>query len=1043
MPGSYISRYKVYGAPDKISDFKYLADVDATEAVIKHKKSARNLYYSVSAVSGFSVEGEQSNVREDDFQIGYAHYRNKDFARAETVFAQAYQRDNSHAETLKYLGLVVMELDKTETAAAYFRELTLLPGYEVEGLNLQIKALVGMKDYVTAKAVVDKVIADNTASIETIVYCGELSLIMGDAIGAVTCLEQALEKDPKNAKAHFFMGKAYIKLGIIDKGMAEFKTSVAINPRDADIWYQNGLIYQELKKYKGAGASFRNTLKLRPDFYEARLALAMLYLELKQYDKAKNIAIKLAGNKDTAAQGQYLLGLTALATNQQGQALLALTKSTRADPTNAVAWLALVDVYIKMGQNDKVRGALESAVKGDDKSFDAAYRLGKLDFGARKYAASVNNLDKAVSIQPDHYGARYKLAYAQYRAGKYRQAGNHAASAVKLQPENYAPLALRASIANKQGKTGQAIDLIKQAMKLKKNSATLYTTLGSFYAENTLFDKAKVALDRASTLDPSMDKPYVLLGILYSKRRLFDQSIAAYDKAVKLKPSPENKRALEAAYAQKKKSMDFGANAPRLALTDLRLNKIFSAAYKQYSKKPIGYVNVQNKGAQNYSNLKLTFSVKGYMDFPSTKDIPVLRAGSTLKVPLFATFNNRVLEIDEDTGVQTEVAIKYTRDGRSDSIKVTQPMTIYGKNAIVWGQPNMVGSFVTPKDDTLRDFVRQAFNENKPEAGVISRPVLTAMTMFDVFTAHGIRYVVDPNSPYSNLSETSVDYVQFSRETLKFKSGDCDDLSVLMSTALENLGVETAILDVPGHLLMMFNTGISQSDRHQVSANDSLLVIRRGQVWIPVEATMIGTTFLEAWSEGARKYHEYASRKQLKIISMKTAWREFSPVTLKPASYTLVVPDRSQVLPIIGREKNLLLKKSLDTLVTPYRAMAQMDPLNTDARMQVAIIYAKNGLYRAAEKEFDKILDADPDNSAVYNNRGNIYFNKKDFERAIESYAYAEQLASSDAGVKMNLSMAHYKLGDLQMATGKYKEARRIDSDVNKRYSGFIKLLNQ
>ena len=1043
VPGSYVSRYKVYGAPNKTSEFKFLADVGVTEAVIKHEQAARNFYYRVSAVSGFSVEGEQSNVRDDDFQIGYAHYRNKDYAKAEAIFSKSYQQNSGHGEVLKYLGLSAMELGKVDTAVGYFRELTMLPGYEAEGLNYQIKALVGMEDYVAAKAIVDKVIADNTASTDTIVYCGELSLIMGDAVGAEECLSKALKKEPKNVKAHFLMGKAYIKLGIVKEGIAEFRKAVSINKRDADVWYQAGVVYTELKKYKSADACFRNAIKLRPGFNEARLALAKNYLDQKQYDKVKNIALKLAGNAETAAKGQYLLGLTAFATGQDGQALLALTKSTRADPSNAAAWLALIDVYIKMGQNEKVRDALVSAVKGDEKSFAAAYRLGELDFDAQNYAESARSLEMAVKLKPDHYGARYKLAYAQYRNGAYQQADNHAASAVKLEPKNFAPLALQASIANKQGKTGKAIDLIRRAMGLKKNSATLYTTLGSFYADNSLFDQAKAALDKASTLDTSSAKPYLLLGALYSKRRLFDQSIKAYDKAVKLNPSPENQQALDAAYAEKKRSMEFGSNAPQLALNDLRLDKIFSAAYKQYSKKPIGYVNVQNVGSQNYNNLKLTFSVKGFMDFPSTKEIPVLNAGSTLKVPLYATFNNRVLDIDEDTGVQTEVAVQYTRDGRKDSIKVTQPMTIYGKNAIVWGQPNMVGSFVTPKDDVLRDFVRQAYNENKPEADVINSSLLTAMTMFDVFTAHGIRYVVDPNSPYSNLSETSVDYVQFSRETLKFKSGDCDDLSVLMSTALENLGVETAILDVPGHLLMMFNTGVSQAERHQVSANDELLVIRKGQVWIPVEATMIGTTFLEAWSEGARKYHEHAANKKLTVIPMRTAWSEFTPVTLKPAGYTLVVPDKSQVAPIIVREKNLILKKSLDNLVAPYRAMVKMDPTNAEARMQVAIIYARHGLYSAAEKEFDEILDMDPDNSAVYNNRGNIYFNKKDFERAIESYAYAEQLASNDAGVKMNLSMAHYKLGDLQMANSKYKEARRIDSAVNTRYAGFIKLLNQ
>jgi hypothetical protein len=451
---------------------------------------------------------------------------------------------------------------------------------------------------------------------------------------------------------------------------------------------------------------------------------------------------------------------------------------------------------------------------------------------------------------------------------------------------------------------------------------------------------------------------------------------------------------------------------------------------------------VQNISAQDYGNLKLTFTIKGYMDFPATTEIPMLKANSIEEVPLRATFNNKILEIDEDTGVQVEVAVNFIRDGRNDSINVTQPMTIYGKNAIVWGRTNMVGSFVTPKDDTLRDFVRTALNENKPKADAIDRTLLTAMTLFDVLTAYGIQYVIDPNAPYSSVSETSVDYVQFSRETLKLKSGDCDDLSVLMSTGLENMGIETAILDVPGHLLMMFNTGLAESDRQQISLDDDLLAIRDGKIWIPVETTMIGTTFAEAWAEGARKYHEYQAKDKLKVIPLKTAWAEYKPVTLKPATYSLKIPEKAHVSPIVNREKKLLLEKSLDRLVRPYRAMVSVDPGNIKARMQVAIIFAKYGLYEAANEEFEEILAVEPNNSAVFNNRGNIYFSKTDYERALESYSYAEKLAVNDAGVKMNLSMAHYKMGDLRLASGKYEEAAMIDSGVGKKYAGYIKLLS-
>jgi tetratricopeptide (TPR) repeat protein len=1042
VPGSYISRYKVYASREEAGPFKYLTDVDGLEAVVKHKSAFTNRFYQVSAVSGFSVEGKASNIREDAFQAGYAYYRDMKYVKAEEIFGESYEQDKKNGEVLKYLGLSAMELGKTEDAVAYFRELSMLEGYQVEGMNLQVKALVGVKDYVGAKAVIDKVIADNTATVDTIVYCGELSLIMGDAIGAVTCLEEALQVDDKNIKAHFLIGKAYVRLGIPDKGLAEFEIAVSIDPENAEVWYQSGVVYQEMGKHDSAVISLTKALELKPDYGEAQLALARSHLELKQYDQVRNIAIKLAGKKETAAEGQYLLGITALATDQHGQALLALNKSTRADPTNAAAWLALVDVYIKMNQNTKVRGALVSAVEGDKSSFEAAYRLGVLDFEAGQYAEAAASLEIASNLKPDNYDARFKLADAQLRSGAYNQAAANAAIATKLKPDSPWPLALQANIANKQGKNGKAIDFVKQAMAIEKNSALLHTKLGSFYVENSMFDQAKGTLEKAALLDATSAAPYVLLGGLYSQRRLFDESIAAYDQAVKLDPSAENKLALDTAYAEKKKSLEFKSNAPQIVLKDLRIDQVFSAAYKQYASDPVGFVKVQNTSAQDYGNLKLTFTIKGYMDFPATTEIPMLKANGVEEIPLRATFNNKILEIDEDTGVQVEVAVNFIRDGRNDSINVTQPMTIYGKNAIVWGRTNMVGSFVTPKDDTLRDFVRTALNENKPKAKAIDRSLLTAMTLFDVLTAHGIQYVVDPNAPYSSVSETSVDYVQFSRETLKIKSGDCDDLSVLMSTGLENMGIETAILDVPGHLLMMFNTGLPESERQLISLDDDLLVVHEGTVWIPVEATMVGTTFAEAWAEGARKYHDHLAKSELKVIPLKTAWEEYKPVTLKPAGYTLKVPEKTHVSPIVDREKKLLLEKSLDRLVRPYRAMVSVDPSNIKARMQVAIIFAKNGLYEAADKEFEEILSVEPKNSAVFNNRGNIYFSKTDYERAIESYSYAEKLAANDAGVKMNLSMAHYKMGDLQLASAKYEEAAMIDNGVGKKYAGFIKLLS-
>ncbi len=1043
VPGSYISRYKVYGSDSKTGPFKYITDVGGTEAQVEHKDKPAKEFYRVSAVSGFGVEGEASNIREDIFQVGYALFADKKYDDAMVAFKKAYDEDHNNGALLKYLGQTSMQLGQVQEAVEYFRELTQMPGYEAEGRNLQVKALVAVKDYVAAKAVIDRAIADNTASVDTIVYCGELSMKLDDAIGAVNCLETALKKQPDNIKAHFLMGQAYVKLGIIDKGLKEFKTAVSLDPKNAEVWYQNGNLLEGMGKHDEAIVSLKKAVELKPDYSDAQLALARVHFELKHYDEVRTIAIRLAGQKATEAEGDYLLGITSLAANKNGEALLALNKATRADANYTAAWLALADTYIRMKQTDKVRPALVSANKADANSFVAAQRLGLLDYEAGDYAKAAQSLEHAAVLKPDDYDTQYKLADAEYHNGNYKQADAAASSAVRLKPDAWEPLLLQANIANRQGKNGKAIGLVKEAMAKQPDSAVLTTRLGDLYSENSMFDLAKTTLEKASLLDPTSAKPFVLLGALYMHTRSYDDAIAALDKAVSIDATPANKLALDTAYAEKKKSLEFKSNAPHIVFEEVKLNRVFSAAYKQYADKPVGTVVIKNSGAQDYGNLKLTFAIKGYMDYPTTIDIPELKANSQQSIELNASFNNKILDIDEDTGVQAEIALNYIRDGQNDAVTITQPMTIYGKNAIVWGESDMVGSFVTPKDNVLSDFVRTAINENKPRDRIINNSLLTAMTLFDVFGAHGIRYEADPNTPYSKLSDTSVDYVQFGRETLKVKSGDCDDLSVLMSASLENLGIETAILDVPGHLLMMFNTGLPEAKRSQISLDDDLLALRDGMVWVPVEATMIGQSFAEAWAEGARKYHKYEASHQLKVTTLAQAWKEYKPVTLKPAAYTLTVPPTSLVEPVVTREKNILLEKTLDRMVSPYRTMANLDPSNIKARMQIAIIYARYGLYEKAEHELDEIQKIEPDNSAVQNNRGNIYFSKGDYERALENYSYAEKLDSNDAGIKMNLSMAYYKQGNLQQASEKYAEAKVIDATVSKKYEAYAKLLSK
>lgn len=197
---------------------------------------------------------------------------------------------------------------------------------------------------------------------------------------------------------------------------------------------------------------------------------------------------------------------------------------------------------------------------------------------------------------------------------------------------------------------------------------------------------------------------------------------------------------------------------------------------------------------------------------------------------------------------------------------------------------------------------------------------------------------------------------------------------------------------------------------------------------------MISTTFSEAWAEGARKYRKWNQQEKLQVIPLKDAWRRYVPVTLAPAKYSLAPPIGNEVKALVDRERTVLISKSLDRFLVTYRSLLHNKPDDINARMQIGIIYGRNGLHDLASKEFDRVLQVSPQNSAAHNNRGNLYYIKGDYDRALEAYREAEAIDPKDGGIKVNLALVYYKLGNLDEAIAKHGEAVALDENIAKKY---------
>jgi sugar lactone lactonase YvrE/fibronectin type 3 domain-containing protein len=476
-------------------------------------------------------------------------------------------------------------------------------------------------------------------------------------------------------------------------------------------------------------------------------------------------------------------------------------------------------------------------------------------------------------------------------------------------------------------------------------------------------------------------------------------------------------------------------NAAPLEIEVVKLRDIFSNTYKIYEQDGVGRIKLTNNTNKPMENIKVSFSLMNFMDFPTEVKISKLLPSQSEEVTLKAVFNNNILTMTEDSSIQVMVEASYFEDGKKVSFSKNPTITVYDKHRMTWDEHDRVASFVTPKDAPVMNFARSIatqFSETKDESQL-------AAALFDAMGTIGITYILNPINPYqvslakteTTLKTDTVDYVQYPRETLEHKSGDCVDLVTFYSSALESMGIPTLMLEVPDHILMMFSTGINADPDGYTM--DDMYVIHDGKVWIPVEVTVVGKSFIKAWELGAAEYYKWKG-KGLSVLDVQNSWNTFKPATLPNSTFKAVNITSGDIEKKFPGDFMSVLKISSRTKTRRYLQSIEKDPADMDAHLQMGIILAKVGDRAEAMKYFDVVIAADPKNAAALNNRGNVHMLNENFAEAQKDYHAASQTSPDDPYVWINLAKAYKATKDTKNAKAAFVKAQRLDPSMKIKY---------
>ena len=462
---------------------------------------------------------------------------------------------------------------------------------------------------------------------------------------------------------------------------------------------------------------------------------------------------------------------------------------------------------------------------------------------------------------------------------------------------------------------------------------------------------------------------------------------------------------------------------------------VFPVLYSWYETNPFGTITITNEEDAKIQDVRVSFYQPQYMGHPNVCGvIDQLGKGESLDVNLTAFFNEHMLEMTEKNDTQAIINIEYTCLGQKRNCEYAMVVPVYGRNNMSWSDDRRASVFVSSKDPAamwFAKYIASIAHENMRNG--VPDNIQYAMAIFDTLDQFGLNYVIDPSSAFEdNVGTESIDFLQFPYQTLMYRGGDCDDISILVCSLFEAIGINTAFITIPGHIYMAFDSGLYKREAVEQFGSLDNFIVHGSEVWVPLEITLTDEGFNKAWRVGAREWKVAERNGTAALYKMRDSWQVYKPVNVPDAGASFTLPDPDIVAKIFSHSVDEWILREIEPKIQGYNAILAK---RKDDRIQNSLgaLYARYGLFSQAEEQF-RPLRRKGYMPAILNT-ANMYFAKKDYERAEKWYKEVLKKDRSNTLAFLGVARCCYELENYDECDLAYLKVRKMDEALASKYS--------
>ncbi|MFH1397590.1 MAG: tetratricopeptide repeat protein [Candidatus Omnitrophota bacterium] len=245
----------------------------------------------------------------------------------------------------------------------------------------------------------------------------EMYAQLGETSSAIQEYKSALKADYQNAAIHLGLATTFFKDNQVDKAAEELNLAIKFDPDAVEPHAILALLYFSQNKVSLANAEYETALKkaidIQPENADIYKNLGLLYLRQKKFKEAEGIYRLVLNISSQDAQVYFYLANISDELKNRAEAVKNLKKALELKPDYSPALNYLGYLYVEEGKNldeagDMIRRALE--IEPDNGAYVDS--LGWFYFKKGKTKEAIKELEKASGLMPDpviydHLGDAY------------------------------------------------------------------------------------------------------------------------------------------------------------------------------------------------------------------------------------------------------------------------------------------------------------------------------------------------------------------------------------------------------------------------------------------------------------------------------------------------------------------------------------------------------------------------------------------------------------------------------------------------------------